>query len=101
MNELTLQLWTSIVRGLTILKPYIGELNINPVPNSFPNSAPDHSNMVTICVILGPTDPKDEEKMELRSLGWVFDIEYVTLYVPNIYVVPTMEELKREQKLPD
>ena len=97
MEPMTLQLWTSIVRGLTILKPYIGELSIDPVPNSFHNGAPDHSHMVTIGVILGLDDPTDEEKMELRSLGWVFDVEYVTLYVPNIYVVPTMEELKAEK----
>lgn len=97
MHQLTLELWTSIVRGLTILKPYIGELNIDPVPNSFPNGAPASSHLVTIGVIMGVDEPTEEETMELKTLGWIFDVEYVTLYVPNIYVVPTMEQLKGEK----
>lgn len=93
MDPMTLQLWTSIVRGLTILKPYIGELNIDPVPDSFPNGAPNHSHLVTIGVILGLEEPNEEETIELKTLGWIFDGEYITLHVPNIYVVPTREEL--------
>lgn len=85
MDKMTEALWNSIVRGLTILKPYIGELSIDPVPNSFPNGAPNHSHLVTIGVILGLDDPTEDEKAELQSLGWVFDNEYVTLYHPNIY----------------
>jgi hypothetical protein len=40
-------------------------------------------------------DPTEEETMKLKTLGWIFDGEYVTLYCPNIYEVPTMEELKK------
>ena len=93
MDKLNLQLWNSIVRGLTILKPYIGELDVRPVPDCFANGAPNHSHLATINVILKVEDPTEEEQMELMTLGWVFDVEYVTLYVPNIYEVPTMQEL--------
>jgi hypothetical protein len=48
---------------------------------------------VAFNVILGIDDPTEEEVIELKLLGWIFDVEYVTLYCPNIYQVPTREEL--------
>lgn len=85
MDTRTEKLWNSVVRGLTILKPYIGELDMDSVPKSFPNGTPDHSHTVYIGVILGLEDPNEEEMAELKSLGWIFDGQYVTLYHPNIY----------------
>lgn len=102
MNKPTLKLFNSLVNGLTILKPYIGELSVDPIPNSFPNGTPDNSSGCAICVILGVDEPTVEEIVELRLLGWVFDYPYVTLYSPNIYQVPTRESLsglKLEQLL--
>lgn len=93
MDKMTEELWNSVVKGLSILKPYIAEFSIDPIPNSFPNGAPDHSHLVAFNVILGIDDPTEEEIIELKLLGWIFDVEYVTLYCPNIYQVPTREEL--------
>lgn len=96
MNAPSLRLWESIVTGLTILKPYIADyLDIDPIPNSFMNGAPDHSHQCTIGITVGKEEPTEEEIIELKLLGWVFDYPYITLYIPNIYKVPTREEAEK------
>lgn len=95
MDKCTAILFNSVVEGLKILKPYIGEFSIDPIPASYPNGEAMHSHLVAFNVILGLDDPTEEETMKLKTLGWIFDGEYVTLYCPNIYEVPTMEELKK------
>lgn len=95
MDKCTARLFNSIVEGLKILKPYIGEFDVDPIPKAYPSGEAMHSHQVAFNVILGLEDPTEEETMKLKTLGWVFDGEYVTLYHPNIYKVPTMEELKK------
>lgn len=94
MNKFAKELYASIVEGLRILQPYIGELDVECVPQSYPNGTAQHSHQVVFSIILGSEDPTVEETMKLKTLGWVFDGEYVSLYHPNIYEVPTIEELK-------
>jgi hypothetical protein len=81
VDALTLKTFIPIVQGLTILEPYIAVLNVNPVPASFDNGAPARSHSVTVGVIMGIDWPTDEETAKLKSLGWVFDDDYVTLYL--------------------
>jgi hypothetical protein len=78
-------LFDSIIKGLVLLEPYIAELNIDPVPDSFPNGTPNHSHMVTIGVITGKIDCPEFKEDKLMELGWRVDWPYYTLYVPNIF----------------
>lgn len=86
MDKPSQKLWDSLVKGLTILKPYIAELDINPIPDCFPNGTPNYSSMCTVGIILNENAIEEDEIRELAKLGWIYDDPYITLYHPNPYV---------------
>ena len=62
-----------ILRGLKILAPYNPAcLTCEPVANSFPNGAPDHSHRAYINIEVGPQiwNLGDSERKELLGLGF-------------------------------
>lgn len=57
--------------GLDILQNYANSVELDVVPNSFPNGAPDHSHHAFIAVSILDDDVSDEDAEQLRKLGWV------------------------------
>jgi len=67
-----------IFRGLEILKLYTPNcLTVEPVANSFPNGAPDHSRSAYISVDVGIDgwNISEDDKEKLIKWGWISEQE--------------------------
>ena len=62
---------SSFVIGTTILSKYCDGCDLCPIPNSFPNGAPDFSHRAYLSVEIGNQWVSDEDEKVLRENGWV------------------------------
>lgn len=75
---------TEMSHGLAILSKYANDVSMDPIPESFPNGAPDYSRRCYLSVEVGLDGVNEKDEALLRSLGWHDEQEGIYWVYPSV-----------------